>query len=184
MKKRYEVFTRDHWGNKSSINCVADSHKKAKDIADESNRKFSKHCYYPYRSTELGFDFIEANTLIAGFDIHIIQGIYPSGSGKGYWIYNGKDYDKTSPELLQYHTSFDWLMPVIDRIEKMSVPYKLWTTENDKGIPVMYHCDWYTYSQPRWGNKNLWCGSSKGKTRLEVTYKAVVVFIEWYNENK
>ena len=57
---------------------------------------------------------------------------------------------------LEYHTSWDWLMPVVEKIKDLG-----YSQELDK-IDNVLTCD----------------------LRINSLYKAVVEFIKWYNENK
>lgn len=62
-------------------------------------------------------------------------------------------------EALMYHTSWNWLMPVVERIE----------IENDK----------FTYNTPY--NESF---NGTINTDIKVAYQVVVEFIKWYNANK
>ena len=59
----------------------------------------------------------ESNKLIAKF-IKLEVGIYPSNSGKGYWCTPIGDIERNEAERLLYHTSWGWLMPVVEKIIK------------------------------------------------------------------
>ena len=72
-------------------------------------------------------------------------------------------------EELQYHTSWDWLMPVVDKIEKLGYSYDrinadvFINTQEGKNI-IPNPMDYNTM------------------TMLEKTYQAVVEFIKQYNK--
>ena len=76
--------------------------------------------------------------------------------------------DVISINELQYHTSWDWLMPVVERIEEaedlmsqekfIRIEYDVCIIPHHKGEITEY-----------------------GMTKIEATYKAVVQFIEYYN---
>ena len=86
-------------------------------------------------------------------------------------------------EELPFHSSWDWLMPVVEKIEKSLC------TDNKTGnrfypyVSIgLTHCeitksqkfvgeDWYVVSR---------CGNSK----IEATWKVVVEFIKWYNNQE
>ena len=73
-------------------------------------------------------------------------------------------------ESMHYHDSWDWLMPVVERIDSRT-PY-------DPCVTVEYNwCSIKTLN----GEFNI---EVVGNSRIEATYKAVVEFIKWYNENK
>jgi hypothetical protein len=71
---------------------------------------------------------------------------------------------------LKFHESFDWLMPVVDKIETLNFDVqvgsgclcRIWDIEGGRLEEI-------ELSYP---------------TKLESTYQAVVEFIKWYNETK
>jgi len=82
---------------------------------------------------------------------------------------------------LRYHSSWDWLMPVVEKIEAMGYKTVLATSE--------------------WGNKyyqNIITGvgiiketienpskfMGQSDTKIEAVYKATIEFIKWYNQTK
>ena len=69
----------------------------------------------------------------------------------------GWDYASYSLDELKFHTSFDWLMPVVSKC-------RIESNSEDSHWESIY----YTLEE---------CD-------LTVTYQAVIKFIEWYNENK
>lgn len=123
------------------------------------------------------------NAIIANFDDNAKNGKYPSRDGKGYWVIRGIEVEKTEPQLLKYHSSWNWLMCVVEKIEQMQCEYRCWcnTDEDDNAIPVDYTCSINTWAQPRWKNGRCF-KTAKGKTRLKATYNAIIKFIKWYNE--
>ena len=75
-------------------------------------------------------------------------------------------YDPLRVEHLNYHASWDWLMPVVDKIERIK-------NSDDYEVDIFGNC----------------CDiggrfEAIGKTKIEATYKAVIEFIKWYNANK
>jgi len=95
----------------------------------------------------------------------------------------------------EYHSSWDWLMPVVEKIETtlVSVPsnkMKGMMKNTQKANPIlstMYDgrpefLGW-TWCIDLW-IVSLLIDDVKYKTKLEATYKAVVEFIKWYNEQK
>lgn len=70
---------------------------------------------------------------------------------------------------LLYHSSYDWLMPVVEKIEGLGHDVSI--LKNAVGLQ--------------------WCGIGKfssnktkatGTTKIEAIYSAVVEFIKWYNK--
>ena len=87
-----------------------------------------------------------------------------------------------------YHLSFDWLMPVVDKIELLIL---------DIGVKNK----WHVHPVVRWGNfqwskvnpywsyfevlnendQVVFLIHEYGNTRIESVYSAVIKFIKWYN---
>lgn len=78
----------------------------------------------------------------------------------------GVGYGKT----LQYHESWDWLMPVVEKIEELEYDFTIrkHKTELDK--------EWVYNPFPMYKAEN--------QGRLTNTYKVVIDFIKWYNQQK
>jgi len=100
----------------------------------------------------------EGNKLIAEF-----MGIVPIVETNGI-VY--KDTNTGHIMLIKYHSSWDWLMPVVEKIEK--------TTQCD----IIIHA------------KNVVDASYNSQTQLyyagsllQNAWQAVVEFIEWYNNH-
>lgn len=68
-------------------------------------------------------------------------------------------------QQMQFHTSWDWLMPVVEKLAEIGFPYEM--KENFCGFKIYGH--W------KWGS---------GKTLQEAVYRAVVETIAFYNTNK
>jgi hypothetical protein len=117
----------------------------------------------------------ENNKLIAEF----IGGIYENDLlDKGNWYFT-IDGDAHCFTKLKYHTSLDWLMPVIEKIESINcvyhfdIQYDSKYSENNKYYTTILLSDKTTL------------GIRKGnRTIILSIYEAVVEFIKWYNENK
>jgi hypothetical protein len=78
--------------------------------------------------------------------------------------------DNTFDEL-KFHTDWNWLMPVIDKIESMG--YWVDYTKGD----VFIYDDNYNLVIPNPMHENE-------DTKLSIHYKEVVEFINWYNKKK
>lgn len=77
---------------------------------------------------------------------------------------NNEEIDKWEMEKLKYHTSWDWLMPVVEKIEyeaNVTICRQSCHIENDDILIERY-----------------------GDTKIESIYLAVVAFIKWHNEQK
>jgi hypothetical protein len=77
-------------------------------------------------------------------------------------------------EDLHYHSSWDWLMPVVEKIECTKTDDE---DNSDSFFNVMievFECNI---------NGRDICICENGNTKLEATYRAVVEFINQYNKN-
>ncbi len=73
-------------------------------------------------------------------------------------------------EVLQYDRSWDWLMPVVEKIEDVG------------SAEVVMNNEECTISAVIVGNE--YHHESIGKSRIDAVYQSVVEFIKWYNKNK
>jgi hypothetical protein len=123
---------------------------------------------------------IENNKLIAEFMGCIIKdenGNLPTESSQ-HKLFVEEEWDKLnvcspySPNGVEYHTSWEWLIPVVEKIESLNVVCfeKNLQEEGD------YQC---LFTK---GNDIFICHYAD--TSKEATYKAVVEFIKWYNETR
>jgi hypothetical protein len=69
----------------------------------------------------------------------------------------------------RYHTSWDWLMLVVEKIEQTNDGCTLVIIEDER-----CHID----------NQKEFHIDSVGHTKIEAVHNAAVAFIEWYNKNK
>lgn len=76
---------------------------------------------------------------------------------------------------MKYHKSWNWLMVVVEEIEK-NTPYKINILECECEIYSMVSDGFITY-------KNSVIDKSRD-TKIEAVYDAIVEFIEWYNLEK
>lgn len=77
---------------------------------------------------------------------------------------------------LQYHTSWDWLMPVVEKIESIIF-------DENNSFNVTIGSSIYCVIQD--SNGECYDMTYDGEeSKLAVVYKAVVEFIKWYNTNK
>tara|TARA_R100001443_G_scaffold105969_1_gene115197 strand:+ start:518 stop:883 length:366 start_codon:yes stop_codon:yes gene_type:complete len=98
-------------------------------------------------------DIDMGNILIAEF-------MQKGSEGFGLYDYNGKHYKLYE---LKYHTDWNWLMPVVDKIKSISgkLPTHIGNIPNDED----------------WESNNFL------STNIEETYRAVIEFIKDYNQN-
>ena len=107
----------------------------------------------------------ENNKLIADFMGYKTDeyGMYSKENGRGFFKSTKDNKGKT------FDTSWDWLMPVVERIEEVASGVTIYR----KGCHI--------------NEVGSFSGSINGfnhSSKIEQTYKAVVEFIKWYNENK
>ena len=70
---------------------------------------------------------------------------------------------------LQYHESWDWLMPVVEKIE--AIEGIRFIIEKNRVLICSY------------GPEYFWNSGTTYDSKITTTYNAVVEFIKWYNEN-
>ena len=103
---------------------------------------------------------------------------YQSDSGVNWIEINGYPFAEFNDA--PFHLSYDWIMPVIEKIESLdyvSVYFSKTYLGNHK-VEISKHTPSYKLLQV---SKTVFC---EHESRLEATYKAVVEFIKWYNQNK
>jgi len=130
---------------------------------------------------------LDANKLIVEFMGATLYADTPEGK----W-YNGiEPYPHPMHEsAIEHHTSWDWLMPVVEKIENLN----LGTIEADY-IPgcaselinanVQFRISYNETTIDLFGDMDVWEGwmsFTKFKTKMESVYNAVVEFIKWYND--
>ncbi len=109
-------------------------------------------------------------------------------------------YDKEAklPEpyhkYIPFHYSWDWLMPVVEKIEMMLVPFpekyrKIGRLKNVTKASVWFQIIYddkaeflgWSFSVALDPTGIIKEDDTRYKTKIEATYKAVVEFIKWYN---
>lgn len=79
-----------------------------------------------------------------------------------------------SPVDMKYHTSWDWLMIVVEKIESLGYYTNILSADNNNKSHTMHITRINEQEQ-----YSLWHDS-----KIHAVYYAVVEFIKWYNENK
>ncbi len=103
-------------------------------------------------------EILEGNKLIRVFMVGFVE-------GDSFWI--GDDANEYSDEI-KYHKSWNWIMPVIEKIETMDYGFKMCRkvvevyVDSTKSVIV----------------------KTKEASRMESLFKAVVEFINLYNSDK
>lgn len=73
---------------------------------------------------------------------------------------------------LKYDTSWDWLMPVVEKIESLLDKFRGETIDISRNRCTIT------------GNDNRSLFDLRAKSKIEATYIAVVTFIKWYQNQK
>jgi len=104
----------------------------------------------------------EGNKLIAEF----MRQESMTESEQDSYGYNPQDF---TDDLPNYDLSWDWLMPVVEKIESLG-----------------YFCMINKWTSVYAGSKDsrLSITAIEGKSKIKNTHEAVVEFIQWYNLNK
>ena len=117
----------------------------------------------------------ENNKLIAEF-----MG-YESYEYSGYRMFVLEENNHRTDIDLHYHTSWDWLMPVVEKIEGMNIEIGGITTSPDV---IIVYGDCTIQDENDKKLFNFYHHSIDSKDKLGATYKAVVEFINDYNKIK
>jgi hypothetical protein len=112
---------------------------------------------------------IETNKLIAEFmgwkkDIGYrkgkpIDGFIKPNDGRHFPLYR-----------FRFHESWDWLMPVVEKIESLGFYVRI----HGKSTLIFKKDGYNIINRPY--------GYGKEKSKIDHTYKAVIEFIKWYNK--
>jgi hypothetical protein len=116
-------------------------------------------------------EIIQGNKLIAEFMGGIIQPnntVCPYPRGLPSWANILYDFDTMRIGGYEYHTSWDWLMPVVEKIESEGFTVNI----QDRGC-----CIYKKFSHPI-------CTAERWETKIEGIWQAVTSFIKWYNTQK
>jgi len=109
----------------------------------------------------------ENNRLIANF-----MGWDESMSGHYPVDYNTPKGPYVGDKPLEmYHKSWDWLIPVVEKIENLE-DYRFDITIRQETITIL----------DKNNNKEIYCFFGEGESKLEIVYGAVIEFIQWYNK--
>ncbi len=102
---------------------------------------------------------------------------------------------------LQYHLSWDWLMPVVEKIEEMGFKTSIKTSyvriNPTKNAGYEHHISYITFNEDGWSSRkpyvsydddcdigNISYNPKEIIDKRRAIFEAVVAFINWYNKNK
>ena len=120
-------------------------------------------------------NILENNKLIAEFmRMKKIDGFTTSLSGMQVSA-SGYEHDGEFVLLedLQFHSSWDWLMPVVDKIHNTGV-----VTD----ICFGYDMGYFTIEAETEQETRMFEGHQNHGKPIDCVYKAVIEFMQWYNE--
>lgn len=109
----------------------------------------------------------EGNKLIAIFMGERVRSDYMIEVGTNFFGLGTKTLHR-----MEYHSSWDWLMPVVEKIEGV-----------DSNIFFQIQRDGCYYGWVKEGGYVFEPRFVKGKTKINAVWLAVVEFIKWYNLN-
>jgi len=116
-------------------------------------------------------EIIEGNTLIAEFmGGKVVDSIFICNESTE--TYAEKFLHRYNIALALYDSSWDWLMPVVEKINDLG-----FRTEIHNNSTLIFHdvkLDEIINPPYGYGEQDKW---------IDITWKAVVDFIKWYNEN-
>jgi hypothetical protein len=129
---------------------------------------------------------IEGNKRIAEFMGAVAEQWYPANkelapemTGTHMVFPKDKEYPGNekhhSVSCLKYHTSWEWLMPVVDKIESIGQTHVEFGKKHCRIQPILYNpkkdcMEWHVLHETQ-------CA-----TKIEAVYTAVTSFITWYNQ--
>lgn len=118
-------------------------------------------------------EIIEGNKLIAEF----MGGIPCKIRVKSLGDIDGFKFEESdyTIEEMEHHKSWDWLMSVVGRIEKLGFDSRIMGNDSDSG----FLCDFVDYENRE--AACVLCYQHDGGTKIECVFKAVTEFIRWYN---
>lgn len=89
---------------------------------------------------------------------------------------NGMGTITVSVERMKFHRDWNWLMPVVDKIEQLNNITEF-TIFGDSRKYYQVTIKQYTI------NKRITIANIEGKDKLQSVYTAVIEFIKWYNSH-
>lgn len=118
----------------------------------------------------------ENNRLIAEF-MQLEPTRMVMGSNKLYYKINGyQRHDSliASEDEFEYHLSFDWLMPVIEKIEGQGNIVEIW-------LCLAKSC---RITNTGFKKPTIRIANTESNSLIESVYEAVIKYIKWFNQNK
>jgi len=125
-------------------------------------------------------EVIEGNRLIAFF-----MGAKEDNEFPGHPLLDFGEFIKTTPfkepgvwilgeSQVKYHSSWGWIMPVVEKIESLGYDSRIMGNNSDGG----FLCDFVDIE-----NNEVACKTSY-TSKIQAVWLAVIDFIHWYNQSK
>lgn len=126
------------------------------------------------------------NNKIIGEFMGDFMGLYWSYVN-GFYLDNNGQMAMLTNKCGRFHSSLDWLMPVIEKIESLN--YLTLKEYSNVVFRRFKHVDiyWVIEGVCDYGDNKLKITniiSNHGKKEIDVLYTTIVEFIKWYNQNK
>ena len=113
-------------------------------------------------------EILEGNKLIADF-MNYRQ------DKKDPQVFHLKGIEKSIGGKVFYHSSWDWLMMVVDRIDLIH-PHGRTFIEGQRDNPKKEIVNWWCNLGEAYHHSTI--------SKIDAVYQAVIKFIRWFNENK
>ena len=116
----------------------------------------------------------EGNKLFAGF-MEIETKTYEDRPTVTRWRYCNSMLFITD---LKYHSSFDWLMPVVEKIQTLGYTVSIWCEGDARDNWIWNYCNIFDKDE------NLIIGGVHDRSKIKAIYESVESFIKWYNQTQ
>ena len=103
---------------------------------------------------------------------------------KIFGVFTAEDYYNDEVPYEDYHwnvnydSSWDWLMPVVEKIEKIGVSTEIHYFAGTKKQSFGYNCTFLGYKS----DISIFETSNQHDSKIEAVYKTVIEFIKFYNK--
>lgn len=108
--------------------------------------------------------------------ISLFMGMKPHDINEldGFWTNTIKAHKFDNVMSLQFHSDWNWLMEVVEKIESLeyySISIQIWNKRCSVDVSENFEKDLFHYAKSE-------------KTKIEAVYNACIEFIKWYNQKK
>lgn len=124
------------------------------------------------------------NELIAQFMGYKFINDAPKDFPRGYYYTEEPEADWITAESMRYDESWDWLMPVVEKIQSENIDGEFTVSMGYGAISNLGIISHYTYCHIENWNGTQVAGYSSYPTLIECVYRTIVDFIKFYNQQK